>query len=229
MTEDFETHLQAIAQNLPYPPTPSLTIRPPALRTTHLRWRHALLIVLLLGFSSLMIPDIRAAIAEFLQIGAVRIYLEGPNEEGQPLDLAQVSGETDLEAARTLVNFPIHIPPDDPPDRVFVQDPSLIIMVWISEGKIERALYETSNDNAWFMVKSAETITWTRVAGRDAAWVTLPHPVEFIRNGVVYSELTHFVTGHVLIWEQDSVTFRLETHASLEEAQQFAEALVVPE
>jgi hypothetical protein len=229
MNDDFETHVQTIAQNLSYPPTPSLRPTMPTRSPARLRWRHALALILLVALSGLLIPDIRAAIVEFLQIGVVRIYLDGVDTGGAPLNLNQVSGETALSVAQTLVKFPIRIPPQDPPDRVFVQGEAMVIFVWVADGKIERALYQTSNDDAWYMVKAADAITWTDVAGRDAAWVTLDHPVEFIRDGVAQTELTHFVTGHVLIWTRGNVTYRLETHASLDEARQFAQSLIVPE
>jgi hypothetical protein len=230
MNDEFETQIQIIAQNLPYPPTPALRHTPLPRAAARLRWRHAIVFVLLLGLSGLLVPEIRAVVMEFLQIGAVRIYLDGVGTTGEPLNLEHVSGEMELKEAQALVSFPIRLPPDDLPDRVFVQDHSLAIFVWVSGGKIERALYETTSDDVWMMIKkTAENITITSVAGRDAAWVTLDHPIEFIRDGVVQSELTHFVTGNVLIWDQGRVTYRLETSLSLDEARQFAESLIVLE
>jgi hypothetical protein len=227
MNDNFETHLQSIAQNLPYPPTPSLR-RTPLPRPTRMRWRYALAMVLVLGLSGLLIPDIRAAVLEFLQIGVVRIYLDGVGTEGEPLNLENVSGETSLQIAQTLVKFPLRIPPQDTPDRVFVQGESMVILVWLADGQIERALYQAANED-WMMIKKmTETIMFTNVGDREAFWVMIDHPVEFIRDGAVQTELTHFVTGHVLVWEQDSVTYRLETSLPLDEARQFAESLIVP-
>lgn len=229
MNDDFETHVQTIAQNLLYPPTPALRPIRPIRPQPRLRWRRAWATILLVALSSLLIPDIRAAIMEFFQIGVVTITLDGVDTGGEPLNLDQVSGETTLNVAQTLVKFPIRVPPQDAPDRVFVQGEAMVIFVWITDSKIERALYQTSSDDAWRMVKSAETITHTSVSGRDAAWVTIDHPIEFIRDGVAQSELTHFVTGNVLVWAQGSVTYRLETQASLEEAREFAESLIILE
>lgn len=229
MNDDFETRVELIAQHLPYPPTPVLRRPAPRLTSSRPRWRQALAALLLLGLSGLLIPDIRAAIVEFFQIGVVRVYLDGSSTSGEPLDLEQVSGETTLNIAQTLVRFPILIPPDDSPDRVFVQGESMVIFVWIKEGKIENTLYQTTTEDWMIIKKEAKDIQFTSIAGEEAFWMTLDHPVEFIRNGVVQTELTHFVTGRVLVWERKGVTYRLETHMSLDEARQFAESLIVLE
>jgi hypothetical protein len=41
------------------------------------------------------------------------------------------------------------------------------------------------------------------------------------------TEFTYFVTGNVLLWTNDNVTYRLETTMSMDAARTFAEALVV--
>jgi hypothetical protein len=223
MTEDFETQIQAIAQNLAYPPTPQFQMVPPA-RPRSTGWPRAALILLMLGLFSMAVPQIRAAVLEFLRIGAVTIYLDGTTESGEPLNLDEISGATDLVTAQTLVMFPLHIALDDPPDRVFVQDHSLVIFVWLNGSTIDRALYQISSYD-WRMVKSANPITHTEVGTQSAVWVEIQHPIQFLKDGVVRTELSHFVMGHVLIWEQDNVTYRLETPMSLEDARRFAESL----
>jgi len=224
MTEDFETQVQAIAQNLAYPPTPQFQAVPPP-RPRSSGWPRAALILLMLGLFSMAIPQIRAAVLEFLRIGAVTIYLDGTTEAGEPLRLDDISGATDLATAQTLVRFPLHVAPDDPPDRVFVQDPGMVILIWLEGTTIDRALYQVSSYD-WRMVKNAKPITYTFVGPTSAVWVNIQHPIQFLKDGLLRTELSHFVTGHVLIWEQDKVTYRLETPMSLEEARLFAESLV---
>jgi hypothetical protein len=62
----------------------------------------------------------------------------------------------------------------------------------------------------------------TEVNGQRAVWTVGPYPL-ISRNGDV--ELTRMVEGHVLIWESDGVTYRLETGLSLEETLKIAESL----
>jgi hypothetical protein len=88
----LETRLRAIAQNLPYPPTPDIAsavalrlsrvpIRKPALERKPHRWQFALagiVLIFVLLAGSLAVPSVRAALTEFLQIGVIRIFLAEP-------------------------------------------------------------------------------------------------------------------------------------------------------
>lgn len=223
MSDAFEQHIQHIAQNLPYPPTPPLR-KGVARRQPAYRLRYAVVALLIMGFSGLLIPDIRAAIVDFLNIGAVTIYLDGTNAEGDPLDLGQVSGETTLAAAQRDVDFTLLAFPDDPADRVFVQN-DLVIFVWITGNEIEKALYQTA-DESWQIVKTVDTIVETHVRDYAAYWVSVPHPVEFYYDDEIQREWTQLVTGKVLGWAQDGITYRLETDLSLDDARALAESLV---
>jgi hypothetical protein len=161
--EQWEAQIEEIAQAFPYPPTPDIagTVArggrrsSPARRTAVFSKRFAwaaviLLVVLLTGL--MFIPQVQAALVEFLQLGAVRIFLAEPTPTSTPtatlplptaspsavptvtprpsptpiasvLDLA---GQTTLAEAQAQVDFPIRLPtePADlgPPDAVFLQD-----------------------------------------------------------------------------------------------------------
>ena len=223
MADEFEERVQQIAQHLPYPPTPQ---RP------HSRWQlkpirvlgRVAILLLVVGISALSISDIRAAVLEFLQIGAVTIYLDGTSESGYPLRLEDVSGETDLRTAVEMASIDIQLPADGPPDRIFVQETDLIIFVWLQGNNIQRALYQTTDDR-WDIIKTAESLVPTKVGDYSAFWIDLQRPVEFYVDGELRTELTHFVVGNVLVWAVDGVTFRLETGASLDDTRHFAESL----
>jgi hypothetical protein len=62
----------------------------------------------------------------------------------------------------------------------------------------------------------------TRVNGERAIWTTGPYPVIFSNNEIQYERL---INGHVLIWGDLDVTYRLETNLSIEEAVKIAESL----
>jgi len=184
--ERFEKQLLSLAKRMEYPRTPDIAgpvmARFPAFpspsgrgarrraepveagegRSRFISRRLAwTLTILLILFSSLMlIPPVRAAVIEFIQIGVVR-NVQGeptpvtpPNQQfpstmvpvtatpgatSQPLIplLERLAGETTLEEAQQSVSYPIVLPshPSDlgPPDRVFVRDADgdMTVLVWI--------------------------------------------------------------------------------------------------
>lgn len=90
--DHFEPHIRDLAREFPYPPTPPVhqqfltdvrgTPRPGrrALAPAWV-WLTALIVLVMAGLMA--VPSVRAAILEFLQIGAIRIF---PGEEIPPLE-----------------------------------------------------------------------------------------------------------------------------------------------
>lgn len=150
------------------------------------------------------------------------------------LDLA---GETTFAEAGRQANFPLRLPtyPKDlgPPDRVFVQDLGgpAVILVWMDPGHADQArisLHQLGNDIfGEKTVESREVLEETTVNNRPALWVRGPHFLRFKgRPDDDFPEPARLVDGNVLIWEdEDGITFRLETTASLEEARRIAESV----
>lgn len=62
----------------------------------------------------------------------------------------------------------------------------------------------------------------TTVSGQRALWTEGPYLLR-VQNGNY--DLIRLVAGHVLVWEEDEITYRLETGLSLEEAVRLAESL----
>lgn len=215
-----------------------------------LAWSLAL--VLVLCSSLMLIPSARAAILEFIQIGVVRIFraeptpLPPPNEElpivpltatpgptSQPLIpiLEDLAGEMTLEEAQQAVLYPLLVPsyPEElgPPDRVFVQDADgpMTILVWVDPHQPDEALMSLHflPEGSWAIKKMEPTlIQETTVNGRRAIWAIGPYPIRFSNGDLDFIRL---IDGHVLIWAQGDVTYRLETKLSLEEARKVAESL----
>jgi hypothetical protein len=65
-------------------------------------------------------------------------------------------------------------------------------------------------------------IAQTTVNGQPAVWAEGPYILR-VRNG--YIDERRLIEGHVLIWKEGDVTYRLETDLSLEEAVKIAESL----
>ena len=258
MTEPIESRLHALAKEFQYPPTPSVTgavmtrLRAPMTHSRHnrqLAWALALIIVLLAGLMS--VPPVRAAVLEFIQIGIVRIFpalVESPVPTTEaPLTatpaptkssliplLETLAGETTLESARNIVDFPIPLPnyPADlgQPDRVFVQDAGgwMIILVWINPQQPDqiRMSLHLIEEGSWTIEKyHPDTIMETTINHQWAIWTVGDYPL-ILSNGD--AQFTRLIDGHVLIWKENKITFRLETDLEVDEAVRIAESLQAP-
>ena len=81
---DFETQLRSIASGMEYPPTPDIAgsvagrLRGPRPRLMNRTFARSLVVVMVLLASLLLIPPVRAAVLDFIQIGIVRIFRSEP-------------------------------------------------------------------------------------------------------------------------------------------------------
>jgi hypothetical protein len=224
----------------------------PRFISRRLAW--SLTLILILVSSLMLIPPARAAIIEFIQIGIVRIFrgtptspplpnggspstlvplTATPGPTSQPLIpiLESLAGEMSLEEARQAVDYPILLPSYPPdlgqPDRIFVQeaDGQMAVLVWIDHQRPDRILMSLHfiPAGSWAIDKMDPTlIQETTVNGHRAIWTVGPYPLR-LYNGDI--EFTRLINGHVLIWVDGDITYRLETDQSLEEAIKIAESL----
>jgi hypothetical protein len=224
----------------------------PALLSRRLAWSLTILLVLI---SSLMlIPPARAAILEFIQIGVVRIFRSEPTpvfppDQEMPSTIAPVTatiaptpqplipilrnlvGETTLEAAQKRVHYQILLPsyPGElgRPDHVFVQgaDGAMTILVWLDPQNPDQVLMSLHflPAGSWAIKKmEPQVVEETTVNGERALWTTGPYPMMVANGDIRYMRM---ITGHVLIWSKELITYRLETDLPLEEAVKIAESL----
>jgi len=225
----------------------------PRFNSKALTW--SLTIILVLCSSLMLIPPARAAILEFIQIGVVRIFPQPVTPTIEPIltatpvaqlpttatssslsesllpILSQMAGKTTLTDAQTKVEFPILLPsyPSDlgQPDYVYVQDAdgSMVILVWLDSQQPDevRLSLHFIPSNSWVINKMGpKVIQETHVNKQRAIWAEGPYPL-ILWNGNV--EFTRLIEGHVLIWADGVITYRLETDLSLEEAVKIAESL----
>jgi hypothetical protein len=210
--------------------------------------------IVILCTTLMLIPPARAAILEFIQIGVVRIFraeptpLPPPQQElpvtmapgtatpvgtSQPLIpvLEKFAGEMTLEEAQQIADYPILLPSYPPdlglPDHVFVQDAdgAMTIMVWLDSGQPDEVLMSLHflPPESWAVKKIEPTfIRETTVNDRRAIWTVGPYPIRYSNGNIDFVRL---IDGHVLIWTDGDVTYRLETDLSLEEAVRVAESL----
>lgn len=226
------------------------TANRPRFISKNLAW--SLTIILVLLSSLLLIPSARAAVLDFIQIGVDRIFprtipttqiiTTATPQSALPATsvvkaatlipaLKQLAGETTLADAQTKVNFQLMLPmyPKDlgKPDYVFVQsaEGNMAIMVWLDPEHSDQVLLSLHfiPNGSWMLEKYQPQVTQaTQVKGQRAIWTEGPYPL-LLRNGNVAWD--RLVEGHVLIWTDGTITYRLETNWALEEAVKVAESL----
>ncbi len=166
--------------------------------------------------------------------------MEGPSVESNigllvDIDLDATlqfgSREMTLEEAQKAVSYSIQLPsyPPDlgPPDRIFVQDAEgkMTILVWIDPQQPDQVLMSLHMipPGSWAVDKfDPAEVQETTVNGQSAIWAVGPYPLRLRNNDIQYMRL---IEGHVLIWKDHGLTYRLETDLSLEEAVRIAESL----
>jgi|WetSurMetagenome_2_1015567.scaffolds.fasta_scaffold71159_2 hypothetical protein len=211
----------------------------------------SLVLVLVLLASLLFIPPVRAAVLDFIQIGIVRIFRTGPAPVPKEIPstmlpvtatpvptlpsliplLEQMTGETTLTDAQQTAEYPILLPTYPTglgePDRVFIQDADgpMTILMWVDHQHPDRVKMSLHfiPDDSWAIKKMEPMVLEeTRVNNLHAVWTEGPY-VLLMQNGGM--RVTRMIDGHVLIWEDGGVTYRLETDLSMEEAVKIAESL----
>ncbi|HKZ54715.1 MAG TPA: hypothetical protein VJ123_04490 [Anaerolineales bacterium] len=252
--ELWESQVRIWAGAFPYPPTPELAAavsrrlqsRAPARRRlARLAWALAAVALLLAGMLS--VPPVRAALGEWLRLGAVRILLGEPTPDptlkapsptatpsptmAAPEALLDIAGETSLEAAQRAFGSSIPLPAYPPdlglPDRIFSQGGSLgrsVVLVWLEAGHPEdiRLSLHLLRGEDMALKGMVSLVRETAVHGARALWVEGEHFYELTSGEMAIRRL---VEGNVLIWTAGEVTFRLESGLPLEQAVRVAESL----
>lgn len=251
---DWEERLQGAARNFGYPPTPDIANRVKRQLAGEQRqglvvWSRrlvawAVLLIVLILAGVLASPRVRAGVLEWLQIGAVRIFLTEPSTTPDvpekepatepvptiipPASLLDLAGETSLTHARSRTDFPIRLPAEPPdlglPDRVFLQTGPGVILVWLEPdlpGQVRLSLH-ILGPGAFAGKSQPRVLQETTVHGEPALWAEGPHFLQL--EGQRYDE-RRLVDGNVLIWTEENLTYRLETTLSLPEAIRVAESL----
>jgi hypothetical protein len=225
-------------------------------------WSLALAILVALAIL-LAFPETRDAIGQILSLRTIRIFQPTPTPTAEPtspqsfvfpvtatpfgvLELATATPaptatpqtvqccETTLASARTKARFPILVPPDVSPSRVFFQDitsfgPGVqqLILVFGDPQSPRWVLYEATGILYQKMVSGRTVITETRALNQRALWLTdAPHLlVTLDASGQTRLNSERSVYKNTLAWEIGDTTFRLETDARLDDAVKFAASL----
>ena len=152
------------------------------------------------------------------------------SESLNSIGISGLAGETTLKVAQASLPFPIKLPsyPVDlgVPERVFQQeDGSMVILIWTDPTDSQKALhglYEIGPGSVIIHKFEPRVIQETQVNGQYAIWVQGPYLVQLIDG--TYAERM-LVAGNTLIWEDNNITYRLESDLSLEEMIKIAESV----
>lgn len=149
---------------------------------------------------------------------------------GEPLYVVSISdlaGETNLETAQSQASFPIRLPayPADlgMPDRVFLQeDGQMVILVWTDPSNPQNArlsLHEIGPGNTVISKFEPRVILETQVNGNYAIWAQGPYMVRLTSGSY---DFRRTVEGNTLIWEEDEITYRIESNLTIQETLRIA-------
>jgi hypothetical protein len=245
--EILENRLLNAGRTFIYPRTPDL---PGAFQRRSLpaspswrRWAIGVAILLAAIAALFAVPEVRARLLEFLQIGAIRIEppaIETPTqppdenkdrEYGTLIPISHLSGETTLEDARTEVDFPISVPtyPSDlgAPDHVYVQQvepgASFVVITWMNVEDPEAVAL------AFYVIGPGVSITKgpvdqlqaEEVDGEPAAYIRGMHFLQVDR----LPDYGVLVQAPALIWESKGITYRIEADLPVDVLIRIAESL----
>lgn len=258
----FEVRLRSAAQAFSYPSAPDVSqaVRQRLFgrrqtRPVRVRLAIAAVALALIAAGLLAAPPVRAALLNWIRIGAVQIWFgqpsptptatarPGPTATLSPTDLPtptplrsilDLSGETSLDNVRKLAGFKVDLPayPTDlgPPQHVYFQDLGgpVVVLVWMEQDQphsVRLVLSETNAYNIVFQKYDPASLQHTQVNGQSAAWVDAPY---LLLSGSGESAFTRMIEqGHTLIWTAGKLTYRLETQVDLATALRIAESLPV--
>ncbi len=168
----------------------------------------------------LLVPPVRAAIADWFGFGSVMVREGGGT--GAPSGSPTPSGPaTSLRDAASRVPFAVHeLPALGTPRGAWVSpDERVLTLLWDDNVRLDQ-----SSSYTYTFAKTSETFELVSVDGRDALWFGDSHEVAVVdKDGREVRESRRRV-GSTLIWMVGDTTLRLEGELSLTQAIALAES-----
>lgn len=157
-------------------------------------------------------PPVRAAVGEWLGIGAVAVR-PGPPEPSAGAPPTATAGLSLDEAAELAGLTPVVPPALGPPDGVEVSGDRRVLSLTWGDGDATIRLDQFADPVSPVYLKTAvvgTTATPVTVGGREAWWFATPHDLVLLAPDGTERTETARVAGPTLVWLDDGVTFRLE-------------------
>ncbi|MGW5055279.1 hypothetical protein [Actinokineospora sp. NPDC004072] len=232
MSDPLADELRELGRSINPPAPPDLTAavmarvaaepRPARLRLRALRRRAVAGGLAALVLAGALTPPVRAAVVEWLGIGAVQIQPgvgDPPTSAPPPPTAAGLS----LAEARALAGFPVAVPArlGEPDSAAVSADGHVVSLSW-RDGAIR--LDQVAGTLAPYFTKLVyDRVRHTTVRGEAALWLATPHELVVVAPSGERVEPPR-LAGATLIWQSGGVTFRLEGELTLAEALAIAES-----
>ncbi len=190
----------------------------------------------------MVVPAGRQAVADLLSVAGIEITFAGtePSTGSNPIDLGE---PTTLEAAASHVDFPLALPTletVEEPDDVYLETgpPAVVHISWEAEPNrpaipgtdIGLLLTQFASPVGGTVLSKDLTsdteVERTSVGGLEALWLEgAPHELTYQTTDGTTTQQISRLAGNVLLWEDNGVTYRLESGLEMGEAQRIAETL----
>ena len=239
-----EAALRDLAEGIDWPAPVDFTIGLQEDRPVGKTWRPRLawaVGVLALVLVVLSVPSARQAVADLLEVAGIRIEFGNAPSLPPPRELAP-GQRVDRAAADDAVDFLILRPAVlEPPGSLYLLRANVgtqVFLAWAASDRLPEvggsgiglllAEFRADLDERFFtkIVSGGTTVDRVMVDGVPAFWLSgAPHVFMFQTGTREQTEDGTRLTGNVLIWEADGVTYRLESNLSLDESLEIAESL----
>lgn len=235
--DDWEMRVENSAKAFPYPQTPDIAAGLRARQRVGLRRLAQVAAVVLLAFAALLaVPEIRAQVIALFRIGAVEVVVTTatpPAHFGNsdlPESVLDFPGVTTLEDAEAHAGYAVMLPSAlGAPDRVYLVQAyrPIVVLAWLdANGAVDYSLHLLPSGTYSIKMTGGNPVE-LQVNGARALWISEPHWY-LLRTGTSDSSIkTRHVMDHALIWagENDTMTYRLETRHSLDDALRVAQSI----
>jgi hypothetical protein len=203
----------------------------------------AIVAIALIG-ASLVFPGARRAVADWLGISGIEIRVQDdaptPTTPVRTLANLDLGVETSLEDAQGTVEFPIAAPSGFGEPRVFVRTPPVggAVSLVYPPGP---GLPKTTETRVGMLITEFEARLDLELMGKHMPTTSIlqpvdlgdlgfwlegdPHTVLFLdANGEVQEDSIR-LAGNTLMWEDDGISYRLESNLDLEEVLKIARSM----
>ncbi|GAB2587589.1 hypothetical protein [Kribbella endophytica] len=226
--EQLLEELRALGRSYTPPVAPDLAtavlervaVRRTAGEVIRSKWRALLALLAVLVAGAAVAPPVRAAVAEWLDIGGVeaRPVPSGPTSApGPPV----VSGQLSLQEAGRLAGLTPLVPRRLGTPNGVEASGGKVAMTWNTADGVVRLEQFKDRLSPYYIKKYYESLEPVRAV--NGYWFSTPH--ELVLEDQNGNEVYERVAGPTLVWVYGGLTFRLEGAADKERATEIAESV----
>lgn len=188
------------------------------------RWRiRAAAVALALVAALLAAPPVRATVADWFGFGGVVVRTDGGDgsSSGRSVAPPSISPGLSLAQAAGQVAFDVFElrPLGEPAGAEVSSDGRVLSLAWDGGPRLDQ-----SSSLSYSFDKSARSVEFVSVRGRDALWLGDSHELVLLDESGARIPQTDRPAGRTLIWTIGDTTLRLEGELSLTRALELAES-----